>query len=316
MKKMKSKLISVAVTAIALVLVTEMNLVSASRMLVIQYIGIYSILVLGINIVNGYLGIFSLAHPGFMAVGAYVSALCSRYVFTNVYLFPLALLAGALATMCVGLLVAVPSFKSKGDYLAIITLGFTLLVQSILQNAEVVGASRGMTNIDNYTNIYWVFGCLVISIMIVGRFVNSKYGRSLKAIREDQTAAELVSVNVRRIKTAAFALSAFLAGTAGSLLCHLIGYTSPASYGYTNVVDGMIMVYTGGVGSVSGSIIGAAIWQLLLQSLRELETWRWVVGGLLLCIVMIFLPKGIMGHREIRSVFADVKNSISGKKHK
>lgn len=317
MKKKKiQNLVIILVLALVLVLLSELKIVSTSRLLVLQYIGIYSIMVMGVNIVNGYMGIFSLAHAGFMAVGAYAAALTSKYIFTSAYTFPLALLAGGLAAMCIGLLVAVPSFKSKGDYLAIITLGFTLMVQSIFQNAEIVGASRGMTNIAKYTNIYWVFGCLVLTIIIVNRFINSKYGRNLKAIREDQVATQLVSVNVRQAKTVAFALSAFLIGVSGALLCHLLGYTSPSSYGYSNVVDGLVMVYVGGVGSITGSVVGATIWQILVQMLKDLGTWRWVVGGMLLCLVMIFLPKGIFGYQEISDAVRKLKNRVSNKNGK
>ena len=309
-------LITVAVLAAVLVLVKELKIVSTSYLLILQYIGIYSIMVLGVNIVNGYLGIFSLAHAGFMAVGAYGAALASKYLFTANWGFPLCLLAGGVAALLIGLLVAIPSFKSKGDYLAIITLGFTLMVQSILQNAEFVGASRGMNNIPKYTNVYWVFAFVLLAIVVVKKFINSKYGRSLKAIREDQVATELVSVNVRQAKTVAFAVSAFLIGIAGGLMCHLLGYTSPSSYGYTNVVDGLVMVYVGGVGSITGSIAGAAIWQVLVQTLKSLGTWRWVVGGMLLCILMIFLPKGLFGHKEVGDIVSGVKNRIAKKSAK
>lgn len=313
-KKNIQSLATIIILAVILIVLSEFKLISTSKLLILQYIGIYSIMVIGVNIVNGYMGIFSLAHAAFMAIGAYAAALTSKYIFTTAYLFPLSILTGGLAAMCIGLLVAVPSFKSKGDYLAIITLGFTLMVQSIFQNAEIVGASRGMTNISKYTNLYWVFICLILTVIITKRFINSKYGRSLKAIREDQMATELVSVNVRQAKTVAFALSAFLIGISGALICHLLGYTSPSSYGYSNVVDGLVMVYVGGVGSITGSITGAIIWQLLVQTLKDLGTWRWVVGGLLLCLVMIFLPKGIFGYCEIDTVFKRIKNRINEKK--
>ena len=309
-------LIAVAVLAAVLILLRECRLISTSRLLILQYIGIYSIMVLGINIINGYMGTFSLAHAGFMAVGAYASALASRYFLTSPYLFPVTILFGGLAAAVVGLLVAIPSFKSRGDYLAIITLGFTLMMQSILNNLEIVGASRGMTNLPKYTNIYYVYGCLVLLILVFRNFINSKYGRSIIAIREDHVATELVSVDVRRVKTTAFALSAFYIGIAGALLCHLLGYTSPSSYGYSNVVDGLVMVYVGGVGSITGSITGSVIWQLLVQALKDLGTWRWVVGGLLLCVVMIFLPKGIFGYREIGDVWRSLRARFGGKEGK
>jgi len=307
-KKNTGTIIAILVLAAVLIALRELKLVSTSKLLILQYIGIYSIMVMGVNIINGYMGTFSLAHAGFMAVGAYASALASKYVLTSQALFPVSLLVGGLAAAIIGLLVAIPSFRSKGDYLAIITLGFTLMMQSILNNAEIVGASRGMTNLPKYTNIYFVYGTLVILMILLQNFIHSKYGRSIIAIREDQVATELVSVDVRRAKTVAFSLSAFYVGISGALLCHLLGYTSPSSYGYSNVVDGLVMVYIGGVGSITGSITGSIIWQLLVQTLKDLGTWRWVVGGLLLVVVMIFLPKGIFGYREITDVFHDLKH--------
>ena len=127
-----------------MVLITELELVSKSVLLILQYIGIYSIFALGINIVNGYLGVFSLAHTGFMAIGAYVSAYLSKFIFMNEWSFIVSILAGGIAALLVGILVAIPSFKTKGDYLAIITLGFTLIIQSFLQNANFVGGFTGL----------------------------------------------------------------------------------------------------------------------------------------------------------------------------
>ncbi len=309
-----NKIIAVLVIAALLVLVKELQLISTSTLLIVQYIGIYSIFVIGINIVNGYLGVFSLAHSGFMAVGAYVAALTTKYFFMSEWMFPFALLAGGIAALLLGILVAIPSFKTKGDYLAIITLGFTLIVQSILQNMDFVGASQGMNNIAKYTNLYWVFGCVIFAIFIVSKFVGSKYGRSLKAIREDQVASMLVSVDVRRNKTIAFAISAFVIGISGGLVSHLLGYTSPSAYGFTNVVDGLVMVYLGGMGSITGSIFGAAAWQILVQALKDLGTWRWVVGGGLLCVIMIIRPKGLFGYMELKDVFQWLRGRSKEKK--
>jgi branched-chain amino acid transport system permease protein len=302
--------------ALILVLITELELLSKSILLIIQYVGIYSIFVLGINIVNGYLGVFSLAHAGFMAIGAYVSAYLSKFIFLNEWLFIVSILAGGIAALLVGILVAIPSFKTKGDYLAIITLGFTLIIQSILQNANFVGASQGLNNIPRFTNIYWVYGCLLFSIIIVDRFIKSKYGRSLKAIREDQTASMLVSVDVRRIKTIAFALSAFLISISGALIGHLLGYTSPSAYGFTNIVDGLVMVYLGGMGSIVGSVFGSTAWQLIVQLLKKLGTWRWVVGGGILILVMIFLPNGVFGYIELKDAVKIMKNLFNGRKNR
>jgi branched-chain amino acid transport system permease protein len=300
--------------SLALIALKEMRLVSTTVLLIMQYIGIYSILALGINIVNGYLGVFSLAHAGFMAIGAYVSAYLSKYFFMNSSMFVVSILAGAIAALILGILVAIPSFKTKGDYLAIITLGFSLIVQSVLQNARFVGGSQGLNNIPKLTNIYWVFGCLLFAVFFTQKFIQSKYGRSMKAIREDETASVLVSVDVRRIKTIAFAFSAFLIGISGALIGHLLGYTSPSAYGFVNIVDGLVMVYLGGMGSIVGSIFGSTAWQLIVQAFKQLGTWRWVVGGILLIFVMVFLPKGVFGNMELKDAYNAIKDKFKGQK--
>lgn len=313
-KSLLTQLISVLAVIIILIVINEFGFLSTSVLLIAQFIGIYSLYTLGINIVNGYMGVFSLSHAGFMAIGAYVSAMLSKYVFGNQWTFILSILASGIVAVLVGFLVAIPSFKTKGDYLAIITLGFSLILQSFLMNARFVGASKGLNNIPKLTNIYWVYGCLIVGIVIVSKFINSKYGRSLKAIREDQTASMLVSVDVRKSKTIAFALSAFLISMSGSLLGHLLGYTSPSAYGFTSIVDGLVMVYLGGMGSIVGSIFGATVWQLLVQLLKELGTWRWVVGGVLLCVIMIVRPKGLLGYVELTDIGQKIKQLLNNLK--
>jgi len=305
------------VLAIVLVLVAfkELHLVSTTILLILQYVGIYAILTLGINIVNGYLGVFSLAHAGFMAIGAYVSAYLSKYFLMSNTLFIVSILAGVVAALLLGIIVAIPSFKTKGDYLAIITLGFSLIVQSVLQNARFVGASKGLNNIPKFTNIYWVFGCLLFAVFITQKFIRSKYGRSMQAIREDEAASELVSVDVRRIKTIAFAFSAFLIGISGALIGHLLGYTSPSAYGFVNIVDGLVMVYLGGMGSIVGSIFGSTAWQLIVQAFKQLGTWRWVVGGILLIFVMVFLPKGVFGNMELKDAYRVIKEKLTRRRN-
>ncbi len=279
--------------------IENLGIIDSSLTLMIQYIGIYTIFVLGINLVNGYLGIFSLAHAGIMAIGGYVSSLCSMYLFKESWMFPMSLLAGGGAACLAGMILALPSFKVKGDYLAIITLGFSLIVKSVLQNIEFVGGARGLRPIPKYTDLVVVYICVILAILAVKAFVDSKYGRSLLAIRKDQVASELVSVDVRRNKFVVFSFSSFLIGISGGLLCHLLSYTNPNAFGYTTIVDGLVMVYMGGIASISGSIIGATAWQILVQSLRSIGTWRWIGGGLILVMVMIFLPKGICGNKEI-----------------
>lgn len=289
---------------------SEFNFVSAFVLQIAQYIGIYAIMVLGINLVNGYLGIFSLGHAGIMAVGAYSSALLSKYVLTSPMLFPLCILLGGFAALLLGFIISIPSFKVRGDYLAIITLGFTLIMRSSLQNMEFLGGARGLRNIPANTNIMWVFIWLVISIVLVKLFINSKYGRSTLAIREDEIAAELVSVDTKRTKMIVFGFSAFLIGISGGLLSHLLSFTNPNTFGYGMVSEGLIMVYLGGIGSITGSVLGAAVWTLLVEILRPLGVWRWIIGAILLILVMIFRPTGLAGGKELtlNNISAFAKN--------
>jgi len=228
------------------------------------------------------------------------------YLFKEPWMFPFSLVLGGIISVLVGFLVALPSFTVKGDYLAIITLGFSLIIKSVLQNLEIVGGPRGLRPIPKYTNLAWVYVCVIFAIIVIKRLTNSKYGRSMLAIREDQVVSELMTVNIRRTKLISFSVSAFLIGMSGALISHLLSYTNPNSYSYTTIVDGLVMVYLGGVGSITGSIIGAALWQILVQTLRSIGTWRWIIGGLLLVLVMVFVPNGIFGNREL--TFAGIRD--------
>ncbi len=298
-RKLLKSIIAVLIGVGICFLCDNLGLIPSSYILIIEYIGIYCIFVLGVNLINGYMGIFSLAHAGVMAVGAYSSALVSMYVFHSVYTFPISILAGGMMGMVAGILLAFSSFKVSGDYLAIITLGFSLIIKSIITNWNFVGGARGIRPIPKYTSLIVIFICLAIAIIVFKKFIKSKYGRSILAIRDDAVAAKLVSVDMRRCKVVAFGLSSFLIGVSGSLIAHLLAYTNPSSYGYTSIVDGLIMVYLGGIGSITGSIVGAVVWEILVQALRGIGTWRWVIGGFTLVLVMIFLPKGIFGNKEL-----------------
>jgi branched-chain amino acid transport system permease protein len=309
------------VSIVILFIIDHYELVGAYYLQIAQYIGIYAIMVLGINLVNGYLGIFSLGHAGIMAVGAYSSALLSKFVFTAPAFFPLCIFLGGMVALLAGFLISIPSFKVRGDYLAIITLGFTLIMKSVLENIEFIGGSRGLRNIPSNTTIMWVFVWLVIAIVLVRMFINSKYGRSTMAIHEDEVAAELVSVDTKKTKMVVFGFSAFLIGVSGGLLAHLLSFTNPNTFGYAMVSEGLIMVYLGGIGSITGSILGAGVWTLLVEVLRPLGVWRWIIGAIMLIIVMIYRPGGLAGGTELTtknlaSFFESAKNWFASRSKK
>ena len=198
--------------------IPEYNLFNKYVQLVMMYVGINIILTVSLNLVNGYMGEFSLAHAGVMAVGAYTAALLTQKVLpVAAYpgLFPLAVLAGGLMAALLGLIVAVPSFKVRGDYLAIITLAFLMIVKSVIENIDYIGGPRGIPGIKRLTTLPWVFFWVVATVWVVRNFVYSKYGRGVLSIREDEIASDLMSVNTQRVKFLAFMVSSFFAGIAG-----------------------------------------------------------------------------------------------------
>jgi branched-chain amino acid transport system permease protein len=299
---------------------------------VIMFMGINIILSSSLNIINGNMGEFSCGHAGFMAVGAYVSSLLSVALFAKsatfgepllspdlaVWLFPVVLLAGALAAAVVGLLVAIPSFKTRGDYLAIITIAASYIVKSTIENISAIGGARGFMGMGGVMNamtatanlpwiMIWVFVGTVLSVWLIRRFIYSTFGKGVDAICQDEIAAEIMSVNTDRVKLVAFMVSCGLAGLAGGLFAHILGYVNPGSFTILKSTEIMVMVYLGGMGSLSGSILAAVVMTLLMEALRPLQIVKWVVIPLLLVLLMQFRPEGIMGRRELADVFPGLR---------
>lgn len=271
--------------------------------MVLMYVGINVILAVSLNLVNGYMGEFSVGHAGFMAVGAYTAAVLTVRVFPPEFggcLFPVAVIAGGLAAALVGLLVAVPSFRTRGDYLAIVTLALNMIVKSALENIDAVGGPRGFMGMEKLTTLPWIYVWVVVAVWGIRNFVYSNYGRGMLAIREDEIAGDLMGVNTRQVKLVAFVLSSFFAGVAGALFAHLLQFISPRVFDILKSTDVLIMVYLGGMGSLAGSILGATIYTVLLEILRPLGVWRMVCMPLMLVLLMLFRPRGIMGLRECR----------------
>jgi branched-chain amino acid transport system permease protein len=269
--------------------------------LILMYIGINIILATSLNLINGYMGEFSVGHAGFMLTGAYVSSLITVLLVPDqllIWAFPLAIIAGGLAAALLGLIVAIPSFKTRGDYLAIVTFAFNMIVKSAVENIDTVGGARGFLGMDRLTNPFWVIFWTIICLYVIRNFVYSKFGRGALAIRSDETVAELMSVNTREVKIWAFVISSFFAGVAGGLLAHLIQYISPSMFDIVKSTDILVMVYLGGVASLAGSILGATIFTVLLEILRPLQMWRMVIMPLILIFLMLYRPKGIMGLKE------------------
>lgn len=292
------------------VAVDRFELLDLYLQLILIYVGINIILTVSLNLINGYMGEFSVGHAGFMAVGAYTASLLTVYVFpagAQNLLFPLAVLAGGLMAGLVGLLVAIPSFKTRGDYLAIVTLAFCMIVKSILENIDAVGGPRGLLGMEKLTTLPWVFFWTALSVWVIRNLVYSHFGRGVLSIREDEIAADLMGVNTRQAKIIAFIVSSFFAGIAGGLFAHALQFINPRMFDILKSTDVLIMVYLGGIGSIAGSILGAVIYTILLEILRPMGVWRMVFMPLLLVLLMIYRPRGIMGLREAR-LFAPLRD--------
>ncbi|MFH1489912.1 MAG: branched-chain amino acid ABC transporter permease [Pseudomonadota bacterium] len=296
--------------------------ISAYRVLTLKFTLIAIMLTLSLNVVNGYMGEFSCSHPGFMALGAYVASLFTVVLFVNdklfgeallpealgPFMFPLGLILGGLSAALGALVVAIPSFRTRGDYLAIISLAFMFIIKSLFENLEVVGGPRGLSGQPNWADLPTVFIWTVVCVWIINNFVRSTMGKGLNAVRDDETAADAMTVNTRRTKIVAFLFAAFWAGVAGGLFAHVLRYINPGTFGIQRLVEVLAMVYFGGLNSIYGSIVGAVSLNLLSEALRPLEILKWIIIPLLLILVMIFRPTGLIAFREF-----NVRNLIKPK---
>lgn len=264
--------------------------------------GINITLAVSLNLINGYTGQFSLGHAGFMALGAYSSAMVTTNFGGTLLplvggqtwlLFPLALYVGGLVAALAGLLVGGPSLRLKGDYLAIVTLGFGEIIRVILQNVNAVGGARGMIGIPDYTNLFWTFGLAAITIYTVWALVNSTYGRGFIAVSDDEVAAEAMGINTTRYKIMAFVVGAFFAGLAGGVYAHFKQYIAPQGFGFDKSIELVVMVILGGMGNNVGVIIAAVLLTVLTESLRKFGDYRMILYSLLIIVLMITRPQGL-----------------------
>ncbi len=292
------------------------------RLLVLKLTMIAVMLTLSINLINGYMGEFSCSHPGFMALGAYGASVITLALFTKdrifgeallpaamgPYCFPFALIIGGITASVGALMVAIPSFRTRGDYLAIISLAFMFIVKSLIENLEWVGGPRGLGGQPDWSSLPVVFMWMVACIWVINNFVRSIYGKALNAVRDNEIAADAMTVNTRKTKMVAFLLGAFWAGVAGGLFAHVMRYINPGTFGIQRLAEILAMVYFGGLNSVTGSIFGAVSINLIGEMLRPLELYKWIVIPLILILVMIYRPTGLLAFRDF-----DVKEILKPK---
>jgi branched-chain amino acid transport system permease protein len=293
------------------------------RVLVVKLTLIAVMVTLSLNVINGYMGEFSCSHPGFMALGAYATSVFTVSLFVNdklfgaavlppaigPFFFPIALFLGGVTASIGAMMVAIPSFRTRGDYLAIISLAFLFIVKSLVENLEIVGGPRGLGSQPDWANLPTVFLTTVICIWVINNFVRSTLGKALNAVRDNEMAADAMTVNTRRTKFVAFLFAAFWAGVAGGLFAHVLRYVNPSTFGIQKLAEVLAMVYFGGLNSVYGAIVGATSISLLGEALRPLEIFKWIIIPLLLILVMIFRPTGLIAFKEF-----DVRQLVQPKK--
>ena len=285
---------------------------------IINFVGIYIILAVSLNITNGFTGLFSLGHPGFMAIGGYVTAILTFPVARKSMFLELpqwlaaiqlpflpALIIGGACAGITAVVVGLPVLRLRGHYLAVATMGFLIIVQVLIINWEsVTRGPLGLNGLYALTNLWWVYPCVLITVYVGWKIKFSSYGRRMFSVREDETAAQCLGVNLFRTRVAALVIGAFFAGVAGGLWAHLVTAITPSSFSLIMAFNIVVMVVVGGTGSITGSFIAAIIFTLLTEVFRPLEEVLEVYGigevmmALILIVILIYRPQGLFGSRE------------------
>ena len=307
---------------------------------VVNLMMIYIILTVSLNLLTGFTGIVSLGQIGFMAIGAYLSAILTLAPrlkkmwlpglpawLQNIQLslFP-SMLIGGIAAAVIAILVGLVILRLRGVYIAVATLGFLVIVKVLAENwISVTRGGRGISALPMYTNLWWTTGTAVFTIYVVWRIVNSPYGRKMMAIREHDIAAESVGVHTPRVRLFAFTVNAFFTAVAGALWANLIGVVSPGSFYLWLTLLIIIMMVVGGMGSITGSVVSVAGFTLILEWLRNLESqiavygFHYIIFALIFMVIIIFRPQGIFGTKEITmtvisNLFRKVKEDNSAER--
>lgn len=315
-KKVKSytlNIIALVIFYAIMTLLISTNTINSYISGIIITMGIAIIMAVSLNLTTGLLGQLALGHAGFMSIGAYTAALVTKAMSETSFALslPIGLIAGGLMAALFGMIIGMPALRLKGDYLAIITLGFGEIIRVVIENLSFTGGAGGLSRITRmsrafssdtavsgaiqFTIVFWVMVIIIASIYTLGR---SRHGRAIISIRENEVAAEATGIPTTYYKLFAFTLAAFFAGIAGGLYAHQIGMLSPKTFGFNKSIEYLVMVVLGGMGSITGSIISSAVLVALPEFLRGFSEWRLVIYSSLLILMMLFRPSGLMGTKE------------------
>ena len=317
--KQKKWIPNVIILVLVLALYILLSVLISANIINPYYSGILTmvcinvILAVSLNLATGFLGQLVLGHAGFMSVGAYSAALFTMYSgLPTVVSFPLALLVGGIVAAAFGVIIGVPALRLKGDYLAILTLGFGEIIRVLILAMPFTGGAAGLSGIPLLTTFKYVFIIAIITVAVIFAFIHSRHGRAVIAIREDEIAAEAAGIHTTYYKLLAFVLAAFFAGIAGGLYAHHIGVLDPSKFDFNYSVEILIMVVLGGMGSITGSIVAAIVLTLLPELLRGFSEYRMLIYSVILICVMLFKPSGLLGQHELS--LTKILNKFRGKK--
>lgn len=274
----------------------------------------YNVLaVVGLALVLGFTGQFSLGHAGFMAVGAYSAAfLAMNY---GVHHFVATLCGGFVAALA-GIIVGIPSLRLTGDYLAVVTLGFNQIIIVAILNSETLGGASGLKDVPQVTTFGWTYTWLLLGIVFIRNVLRSAHGRAFEAVRDNEVATRSLGINTTRVKVTAFVVGAFWAGIAGALIGFRLGFISPDQFKFERSIEILAMVVLGGTGSLSGPVFAAGVLTALPEVLRPIAQYRMVIYSLALLLMMVLRPRGFFGNRELPEIVADLFRRFKGKKAK
>lgn len=280
-----------------------MNVMPPFVGLTLIQICIYIILATSLNLINGITGQFSIGHAGFMAIGGYMAAIIVVKFHGPLIL---ALLVGAAAAALAGFLIGLPTLRLKGDYLAIATLGFGEIVRIVFLNMEYVGGASGFS-VPKTITWTWAFWLMVLSVLLIRNFITSTHGRACISIRENEIAADVMGISTTKYKIMAFTIGAFFAGLAGGIYANYLYIIQPLTFSFLKSFDILVMVVLGGLGSLTGSILGAIVMTVVSAALSGWPEWRLVITAILLIAMMIFRPTGLLGTKEFSLSFLGKK---------
>ncbi|MCL2270843.1 MAG: branched-chain amino acid ABC transporter permease [Treponema sp.] len=347
--KKRKDILTVAslVAAVVFVIIAD-NAFSSFSLRIFNLCGIYIILALSLNLINGFTGLFSLGHAGFMALGAYTSALLTMSPAQkemNFFMMPIiaplaevhlpfipALIISGLVAGFAGFLIGAPVLRLRDDYLAIATLGFSEIIRVVLTNLQnVTNGALGLKGLPRYSTTYMIWAVAFLTVVFILALINSAFGRSCRAVRDNEIAAQAMGINVTRVKIISFTIASFIAGIGGAMLGHLMSTIDPRMFTFNLTYNILLIVVLGGIGSVSGSIIAAIVVTISMEALRFLDGslnlifvrtqglpgLRMVVFSILLMLVVIYRQQGLMGNREFSwDMITDFKLRLPWQKKK